>query len=313
MIEQAALWAATLDAGDMSKNEREACAAWCAEHPLHRHTLDRMRAFDNRVIGAEDFERAALRTMLEHGGSNLRRVGGTMLGIVILIAVGWAGMQSDFIRDRFPDYQTGRGELRTVALADGSELVVDTDGAVATDLDEGRRKVRLIRGQLLARVTKGRAAPFVVETTHGTATALGTAFIVRREHDYTLVTVIESHVRVCPGSAANQAECRVLSAGERARVTPEQITAPALVNPSAAAMWSSGWLEADDDDVADVLAELARYSARPIRFDPASLAGVRVTGNFPLRDVDRAVEGVARTAGLQVSRSAQEILVTRQF
>lgn len=314
MIEQAAQWAAALDAGDMGEKERLALAAWCAKDPLHQTMLDHMRAFDDRVDRAEDFERAALHAMLERNSSSYARRGGGLLGIALLVAFGWAGIRSDFARDYFPDYQTGRGELRTLALADGSEAVIDTNSAIGIDLDEGRREVRLISGQLFAKVAKGRRAPFVVKTAHGSATALGTAFAVRREQNYTLVTVIESHVRVCPGStAANEKQCRILSAGERARVTSARVSTETPVDPSMAAMWSSGWLEADDEDVADVLAELSRYSRRPIRFDAASLEGVKITGSFPLRDIDRAIEGVGRTGNLQVRRSAQEILVTRRF
>ncbi|MFT3965387.1 MAG: FecR domain-containing protein [Sphingobium sp.] len=311
MIRQAAWWAAMLDAGDMSQGDRKACDEWCAEHPLHRRTLERMRAFDARVANAGDFEREALHTVLQR--RQHRRFGGALLGAALLAIFGWSAMRSDYIRDYFPDYRTGRGELRTVALQDGSEIVIDTDGAVGIDMGGARRQVRLIRGQLLARIAKDQARPFVVETSDGTATALGTSFVVRREAGYTLVTVIESRVRVCPGKAADGNGCRVLAAGERVSITPTRLSALPSVDPSTAAPWSNGWLEADDQDVTAVLTELARYSRRPFRFDAASLRGVRVTGSFPLRDIDRAVEGVARTATLQVRRSANdEIIFTRQ-
>lgn len=311
MIEQAAQWAALLDAGDMSQGDRRACDEWCGKHPLHRRTLERMLAFDARIANAQDYEREALNTVLAR--RRARRFRNSLLGVAVLVVAGWAGMQSDYLRDRFPDYQTGRGELRTVALNDGSEIVIDTDGAIRVDMRGTRRQLRLIRGQLLARIAKDQTRPFVVETVHGKATALGTSFTVRREASYTLVTVIESRVRVCPGKVAGEQQCRILAAGERARITPTQISAQPSVDPSVAALWSGGWLEADDQDVADVLTELARYSERPIRFDTASLRGVKVTGSFPLRDIDRAVEGIARTAALRVGRSADgEITFTRQ-
>lgn len=311
MIDQAARWAAMLDAGDMSADDQEAYAEWRSAHPLHQRTLDRMRAFDARVAGAGDIERDALRTVLER--RRHRRLGGALLGVVLAVVAGWAGMQSDYVRDRFPDYQTDRGELRAVALKDGSEITLDTDAAVGVDMDDGHRQVRLIRGQLLANVTKDQPRPFVVETVHGTATALGTSFIVRREENYTLVTVIESRVRICPAKLPDEDGCRTLAPGERARVTQSAVSEESPVDPSAAAMWSSGWLEADDWEVGDVLAELNRYSERPIEFDAASLRGVKVTGSYPLRDIDRAIDGIGRAAELSVRRSGNgEIVVTRR-
>ena len=301
MIEQAAHWAARIDAGDMSQGDRIACDEWCRAHPLHARTLNRMRAFDARVANARDLERDALNSVLARRRG--RRLGRSLLAVAVVMVAGWAGLQSDYVRDRFPDYQTGRGELRTASLDDGSEIVLDTDGAIRVDMRGVRRQVRLIRGQLLARVAKDPTRPFVVETADGTATALGTSFLLRREAGYTLVTVIESRVRVCPGEIADEKACRILAAGERARIAPTRILAQPSVDPSVAALWSSGWLEADDEDVADVLTELARYSERPIRFDRASLRGVKVTGSFPLRDIDRAAEGIARSAVIQVRRS----------
>jgi transmembrane sensor len=52
------------------------------------------------------------------------------------------------------------------------------------------------------------------------------------------------------------------------------------VDAETAGAWAEGWLAADDRPVADVLAELNRYRAVPVRFDPAALAGVRVSGSF---------------------------------
>lgn len=309
VIEQAAQWAALIDAGELSGEERQAFDEWCAADPLHHRTLDRMRAFDTRV--AEDLDRDALAAVQKRRRN--RRAGGTMLGIVAVAVAGWTGMQSDYFRDRFPDYQSGRGELRTVALEDGSEIVIDTSGAVDVDMARAERRVRLIRGQLLAQVAKDNGRPFTIETVDGTATALGTRFMVRREARYTLVTVLESRVRVCPREAQNGVACRILAPGERVRVTAAQLSAEIPVDPSTAALWSSGWLEADDRDVAEVLAELSRYSEHPIRFDAGSLRGVKVTGSFPLRDVDRAATGIAQSAALRVDRVPDgEIIFTRQ-
>lgn len=311
MIDQAARWAATLDAGDMSADDQRAYAAWCAAHPLHQRMLDRMRAFDARVANAADFERDALRTVLER--RRYRRLGGPLLGMLLLGVAGWAGIQSDYVRNRFPDYQTEKGQLRTVALKDRSEITLDTDGAVGVDMDDTHRQVRLIRGQLLVKVAEDQTRPFIVETEHGTATALGTSFIVRREDSYTMMTVIESRIRVCPAEKTDEDGCRTLAAGERARVTRSAVLAEPPADPAAAAMWSSGWLEADDQEVGTVLAELTRYSKRPIRFDAATLRGVKVTGSYPLRDIDRAIDGIGRTATLRVHRSANgEIVITRQ-
>ncbi|HET9397047.1 MAG TPA: hypothetical protein VFO36_13450, partial [Nitrospiraceae bacterium] len=75
----------------------------------------------------------------------------------------------------------------------------------------------------------------------------------------------------------------------------------ATVTPDAAVQVPlRPWLEVDDQDVSTVLTELNRYRARPILFDAHELRGLKVTGSFPLTDLHRALEGVSRTAHLNV-------------
>jgi transmembrane sensor len=195
-----------------------------------------------------------------------------------------------------------------LALSDG-RLQLDTDSAVDVKSVDGGSHIALFRGRVLARVTPGHVAPFVVETPEGTASALGTAFVVERHDGSTLVTVIESHVRAC---ARSSGDCRDLAPGQRASIDRQRVSLLADVAPRSAATWSEGWLVADDRPVVEVLAELNRYRVVPARFDPARLAGVRVSGSFPLTDTDHALDGVARATGLALDRTAAEIVIDRR-
>lgn len=302
MIERAAFWAAQLATDESTREDRDACEAWCREHPLHRLAIERMRGLDAQIDSTGDIGREAIETVLEKRSRSGRWLGGLTMGIVALAAGGWMTAQSLTVRALFPDYETARGEQRTVTLADGSGLAIDTDAALDFDRSDGARTVTLFRGQLLARVAADRAHPFVVRTRDGTATALGTAFTVRRDDDATMITVLESRVRACPAQSAST-DCADLLPGDRVRMAHGRLEHLGRVDPEAAGMWATGWLVADDQSVADVLLELNRYRERPVRFDPAELADVRVSGSFPLTDPDRALDGILRSTGLRLSRS----------
>lgn len=313
VIEQAARWAALIDAGDMAAEEQAACERWCAADPVHRRTLDRMRSFDDRVQDMAGFEREALHQLVERQASGSRAgLRAAMIGIALLAFAGVAATQIDALRDYFPDYRTGRGEQRGIALEDGSAVTLDTDGAIRVALGPAQRHIRLIHGRLLATVAKDPGRPFVVETPHGTATALGTVFTVRRNADDTLVTVIHSKVRVCPGGGAIGDHCLILGAGEQAMMNGRTVERIAAVDTDAAALWATGWLEVDNRPVVEVLDELNRYRAIPIRFDAAGLRGIMVTGSFPLRDSDRALEGIGRSPHLSVRSDGSAPIVERR-
>nr|WP_256731296.1 FecR domain-containing protein [Sphingomonas sp. dw_22] len=227
----------------------------------------------------------------------------TALGVSAAIIAGgtWISLQALSPSGTEENYRTAPGEQQEIALTDGSRVTLDTDGAVDVRITRTHRIVHLDQGQVLVDVMRDPNKPFVVETPEGTATALGTAFIVRRDKSGTLVTVTRSHVRVCPVIVDGRALCRTLGPGERARLNAAAVQMEARVDPAQASLWTEGWLEADDRPVTEVLAELNRYRARPVRFDAAKLSGLRVTGSYSLRDTDRAVEGIAHAVDLVIT------------
>lgn len=310
IVAKAAEWAVELD-GDAPAEVVAACEAWCAEHPLHRRTLDRMRGIEARLEGLDQQARTALRRTTGTPARRKRTIGAGAVAAVAGVALltGWFGLQSRAFQGLSPQYQTARGEQRTLALADGSTLVLDTASAASADLDADARRVELFRGQVFAQVAPDRKAPFTVRTSAGEVTALGTAFIVRDEGNETYVTVVESRVRACRKTLMTEPTCVDLGAGERARLSRSGVARLTAVDVREASAWTTGWLEADDRPVSEVLDILNRYRDRPVAFDRQALSGLRVTGSYPLKDTDRALEAISGATGLRVTRDGGETAI----
>lgn len=302
MIEQAADWAAQLATREATQHDHDACEDWCRQNPLHRLAMDRMRGLDAQFDSTDEIGRAAVERVLNRRSRNGGPFGGLAGGLLLLIGGGWLAAQSFTARGWFPDYQTARGEQRTIELPDGSSVTIDTDAALDYRSNGGGRTVTLFRGQIFARVAKDDARPFVVETRDGTAAARGTAFIVRRNYNSTIVTVVESRVSACPAKAQHE-RCADLGAGDRVSMAGGVLEHLEEVDPEIAASWAEGWLAVDDQPAANVLLELNRYRSQPVRFDADELIGVRVSGSFPLDDPDRAIEGIVRSTGLRLSHA----------
>lgn len=300
-IAQAARWVAQLDSEKATLRQRQACETWCAAHPSHRLAFERMRGVSARFEQLGSIERDALKRAIKRRDLNRTRLAVVAVSSGAAALLGWTASQSLDVRALTPNHGTPAGQVRSVALADGSTLVLDTASKLDVDLTARDRTVTLFEGRVLANVAPDRARPFVVRSRQGQATALGTAFTVRSDATHTLVTVIESKVRVCPRKSA---ACLDLTAGQRARVTEDAAIRLAPVSPAVATAWTKGWLEVDDRPLAEVLDELNRYRALPVRYDPRVGAQVRLTGSYPLTDTDRAVEAIALSTGLRLNRSA---------
>ncbi len=299
VVERAAQWLAHVESGDATPADLRELAAWRDADPMHALVLDRLGGIGARLGRGRSAEGETLRRLFLRRGDR-RAQGAALLAVLALAGAGWLTLRSPTDQLHYAEQATRPGETRSIALPGGDAILLSS-GSAAGIGEAGSRRIRLDRGELLATVAKGQPTPFVVETEEGSAQALGTAYTVRRDGAATLVTVIESHVRACPKSGERDA-CATLAPGQRARIAEGRVVRLADVPPADAAAWQEGWLPVDDKPLAEVLDELNRWRPQPIRYERDALAGLRVSGLFPLRETDRAVANLARLLPIAVDR-----------
>jgi transmembrane sensor len=196
------------------------------------------------------------------------------------------------------DFRTARGERRTVALADGSRLTLNTATAIDIVFSADARMLRLHEGEILV-VTHADPAPaqrpFFVETAQGSVRALGTRFCVRRCDDQTRVAVFEHAVEITPVAGT----ATILRSGEQTSFNSSGL---ASVEPVAttAALWERGLFAAHQIRLAELCAELGRYRSGVLRCHPA-VADMRVSGTFPIGNDDAALRLLEKTLPLRIS------------
>ena len=194
------------------------------------------------------------------------------------------------------DYRTAVNQRRVVTLADGTRLTLNTSSAVNVVYDGAQRRIQLLAGEIFIATGKDAAQrPFFVDTPHGSLQALGTRFTVRLHEQYASAGVLEGAVAVLAGDGAQRL---VLHPGEGAHFDGTGLHRQALAPYGGA--WLDGMLVARDMRLADFLAELSRYSDHPLGCAPA-IAGLRVSGSYPLADVGAILDAVS--ASLQLRRN----------
>jgi len=195
------------------------------------------------------------------------------------------------------DVRTGVGEQQKIALSDGSVVLLNTGSAIA--LDYGReRRVRLLRGEAAFTVAAVRARPFIVETTEGTVTALGTRFLVRLEAEEARVAVTEHSVRVSPLDAA----WKVVREGEALGFGRGRIGEPEAVGISDADAWTRGVIRVVNRPLADVVREIGRYHRGYVGIVGSSLARRPVNGVFHVDSPVRSIDAIEKSLGIRSTR-----------
>lgn len=97
-------------------------------------------------------------------------------------------------------YTTAIGEQRSITLADGSTVELNSRSKIRVAYHDRERDIQLLNGQALFHVAKDRTRPFIVHTNTTNVRAVGTQFDVYQKNNATVVTVVEGIVAVIPGN-----------------------------------------------------------------------------------------------------------------
>lgn len=177
------------------------------------------------------------------------------------------------------DHLTVVGERQRLQLEDGSKVLLNTNSAFSSTINEQKRVARLYQGEAFFEVAPERGLPLEIDAGPVTASVRDTSFAVRYLDGIAQVRVQRGDVDL--RSAHSDARIR-LSAGESIRIGPNGFDQPARLDPATDLAWVQGRLVFENCPLSQVLAELRRYYPGWIINNNEQLANVSVTGNYRL-------------------------------
>ncbi|WP_339532333.1 FecR family protein [Pseudomonas mucidolens] len=307
IINEAARWLALLHDDAVTEIDRAALEDWCQLDPRHRVAYERMRALWGSLdeLPAAPARQALSQAFTPHKPRYAAR-GAQAVALLGLLICGWAGLEH--LPVWMADQRTSVGERRQVLLADGSQLQLNSNSALDVKFDGHQREIELLQGEMWVEVAKDAQRPFVVRTDQGTATALGTRFLVQRVADgSTRVTVIESSV----AAKGNHSDGVKVTAGNMSVLRDGRAQPAQPVGNRDPAAWTRGLLTVDDQPLSEVLQTLARYRHGVVRFDPEALRGLRVSGVFKLDDTHAALATLADNLPIKVEYFTDLVVVIK--
>jgi transmembrane sensor len=312
ITEAAAEWAVRLHAGALTEQEQTELQHWIACDSRHEAALrfaEQTWAALGEVYKDEPVHRqrpvaATLSVRRSKRRRPWQRAAAVAL-VVVVAGVGWVRGPDALLRLQ-ADYVTQKGEVRTVHLADGSTVELDSNSAIRLDYDGVQRRVSLIQGSAIFDVAPRvgpETRPFVVQSAGAQTRALGTRFVVTREDDrQAWVGVLQHSVEVSMQAPPRQGPAeRVLKEGQAARYNPQEGVAPLdQFDVERATSWRRGVLIFDRLPLAKVVEQLNRYRPGRVVLTDAALGEREVSGVFRLDMLDTALGTL--TQELQVQR-----------
>ncbi len=225
------------------------------------------------------------------------------------IAVVVLGPQIELSTAAVQERATGPGQTVTLDLPDGSRIDLAGDSRVRVRIAAHRRQVELTRGQAFFAVAPDTDRPFQVITHDSRIVVVGTRFDVAALNAGTQLAVEEGKVRF--GGRGFFAADRLVEGGQGSRLAQGAAAPPASLDQHPAGGWRSGWIEAQDTPLVQLVETLNLWSPRKVELADASLGGLTVTGRFRVARPERTLENIARLHGLELRRSGEALVLAR--
>lgn len=296
-----------LDVRVLSAAQQRELQQWLADDPANALAFDEARAVWQ--LTAEPAARIAREDataldgyLQQHAWRKRRRrltTAATAIAatVVLATALSITTRPGRWLENALADYHTLPGQVQSLVLADGSEMMLDGDSAVSVSLGAGYRDIRLTRGAAYFHVFHN-GEPFIVRTGDGDVRVLGTRFEVRLGTENTQVTVEQGRVGVDAfGHTQEQ-----LTAGQRVGFGSKGLGAMEAVNTQQALGWREGRVSLRQQSLEDALEVVQRYYPGRIVLLNPKIAGRPVSGDFSTQDPQAILTAMQSLLGFSLRR-----------
>jgi transmembrane sensor len=346
--EQAATWLVEFESGPLPETQRRIFVAWLKRSPVHVEEFLQLSALHREIARSPAFQASLEETLAEARDTVVsldesrvppspvvakapRRPRWRAVAAGVLVLVTGALATALFYEPGV--YRTGVGEQRSIALADGSVILLNTQSEIRVTLGEERRRVTLVDGEAMFDVARDPARPFLVDAGATAIRVLGTRFNVYRQRDKTTVTVIEGRVRVEePKPSATESTHKPQATNHKPQTTGHKpqaaqrtttlttgqqvvvalggdILQPPQVDLTRAIAWTERRVIFDDAPLSEVAVEFNRYNRRQLVLDDLRLAAREVTGVFQVHDLDVLVAFLQGQEDIRVTRDGETLRI----
>jgi len=329
IVEEAAEWFVEMDRDDVDRPTRQRFDEWLRRSPEHvRAFLELLQIWEQgaqrspsthidperliaEVLGAQSnvvplHARSELPTRVPQKQRRKLYAWASVAASVVLVVL--LGM---WFYIELNTYSTGIGEQRSVALADGSIVQLNTRSRLRIHYSQHERGIELVEGQALFNVAHDQDRPFVVASGNASIRAVGTQFDIYRQPTATTVTVVEGRVIIIPETKRDSSPLESLAAGEQATITQSSVESSGTIDVTAAIAWTQRRLMFQKTTLAEVVREFNRYNERPLRIADPPLQKFLISGTFTSTDPSPLLRFLREQPGMRVIESRDEVRIDR--
>ena len=348
--EEAAAWIILLDGEEeFSQENRLALREWLNRSPQHVEMLKKLNTFwaDNSLTELLEPSLASASSKLTDAKRDQfvwwgawRSVGALSVALMVGLAVVFGvGLEGGRTATNGP-YAPAVGEQKSIELADGSVVELNTNSQMIVEYSDGFRNIHLVQGEMHFNVAKDPSNPFRVYARNSRVQAVGTAFTVYLAEKDVEVYVTEGRVALAglhalaprptgapkPGlvdekpNVDSYVESKVqdlgtLDIGRGAILKTsdaaselssdkllELVASPQDEDLARRLAWRDGLLVFSGETLEQVVAQIARYTTVQIELATPEIREIEIAGQVHVSDTESMFKALESNFGLKVTR-----------
>ena len=331
-------WRLRLDSPDASDQDRRAFEEWIEAHPDNAYLYGKaitawegLGQVDPEKLNPDFFKPTRRETVniafsqVRAAASNPLAASGAIAACAAVVAVFWSlgAFENTAPLTEYAQFQTvlesGTGEIRTIALNDGSTITIGSESVVEAIFSDTSREIQLVTGVAYFAVAEDPMRPFSVRAGDMTATALGTEYAVSNNSGVSRAAVAEGDVAITfpltiNGQPSGMMSRVDLSAGFGVEASLEEgLSKAAPVSNDQIAAWRQSKLIYNGASLREVLADAGRYLSEDIEIDASAeeVMDQAVRGGFDSDDIEGLLSTLEAVYPIAVDRSDPVKIIVR--
>jgi len=218
-------------------------------------------------------------------------------------------------------YTTAIGEHKSIALTDGSKILLNTGSQVDVAFNEDRRILKLVKGEAHFDVAHNPKRPFEVHAGTNIVRAVGTAFTVELQPETVEVTVTEGRVELATIAQADdgievphETSLALVNSGQSAQFSDyiQSINTIEQEEVERRLAWRKGALVFKGDALVDVIHEIGRYTKTKIVISDPVIRDLKVGGYFKTNETEAMLQALEANFGVSVKWVGTDLVYLSQ-
>jgi transmembrane sensor len=301
------------DSENWSAGDQVKLDAWLAESLAHRVAYVRLETMLNRSTRLVALRRPPSSSSSREKTSKTRSflIGGVAtIAVTMLVGIGASAI---LLAPKTQTYTTALGEHKTVTLADGSRIELNTNTVLRIKTDTHERTAWLDTGEAYFQIKHNTAHPFVVDAAGYRVRDLGTEFSVRNDPRHLEVALIQGRVRFESANKDAHPHTSDLIPGDIIVATADNVSLSkkSKHEMADALAWRQGLLVFQYATLADAAAEFNRYNTKKLVIADVATAHLTIVGKFPANDIELFGQVAKSILGVRVEVRNDAVVISR--